>query len=71
MPVVAPTAQPDAPPTPRIEAWVRYIRAMEDAYQPSVSLPPEEVHAAATWAARLCRASPPAPARPREAVLTR
>ncbi len=71
MPAVAPAAQPDAPPTPLIEAWVRSIRAMEDTYQPPVRLPPEEVQTAAAWAARLGQEPPPAAALQREAVLTR
>ena len=71
MPAVPPTVQPDAPPRALVEAWVRYIRAMEDAYQSPMCLPPEEVQTAAAWAARLGQEPPPAAAPQREAVLTR
>ncbi len=71
MPAVSTAAPAPAPPESLIRAWVRYIRAMEDAYQPSLCLSPEEVQAAAAWAARLGQEPPPAPAPQQEAVLTR
>ena len=71
MPALATAVQPDAPSTPMIEAWVRYIRAMEDAYQPPMRLSPAEAQTAAVWAARLGQEPPAAPAPQPEAVLTR
>ena len=71
MPAISPSTQAVAPLDARVEAWVRYIRAMENAYRSPLCLPPEEVQAAAAWAARLGEEPPPAPAPQRELVLTR
>ena len=60
---------PDAPPHALHEAWITFLRAMEDHYDAPVRQTAAELHTAAAWAVRLGLQPPALPAPHRGAAL--